>query len=87
MRGPPHKIQNTDQSKTKHLHYLKRTVHKGNIPSKLDSTPLIVIHPIVVNLYIFFIRINLNCLLFPYFSKSHIISDYLVQFFLLVENK
>ena len=64
MRGPPHKVQNPNQSKTKHLHYTRKTVHKGlsrlrihngighlrihkgNISSKLDLTPLIVIHPI-----------------------------------------
>ena len=52
MKGPPHKIQDSYQSKTKHLHHTKRTVHKGishlkinkcNIFSKLDSTTLIVI--------------------------------------------
>ena len=55
MRGPPHKIQNTNQSKTKHFHYTRGTVHKGigylrinkgNISAKLDSAPLIIIHPI-----------------------------------------
>ena len=29
MRGPSHKLQNIDQSKTKHLHYTSRTIHKG----------------------------------------------------------
>ena len=29
MRGPPHKIQNIDQSKTKHLHNTRRVLHKG----------------------------------------------------------
>lgn len=60
MIDPPHKIQNTKQSKITHLHYTRRTVHKGidylrvhksNI-LKLDSIPLLVIDPIVVNLYI-----------------------------------
>ena len=55
MRGPPHKVQNPNQSKTKHLHYTRKTVHKGlsrlrihkgNISSQLDLTSLIVIHPI-----------------------------------------
>ena len=47
--------QNTNQSKTKHFHYTMGTVHKGigylrinkgNISAKLDSAPLIIIHPI-----------------------------------------
>ena len=55
IRGPSHKIQNTDQSKPNHLHHTKRTIdkgigrlriQKGNISSKLDSTSLIVIHHI-----------------------------------------
>ena len=52
MRAPPHKIQNPNQSKSKHLYYTRKIVHKGisplrihkgNISSKLDLTPLIVI--------------------------------------------
>ena len=55
MRGLPYKIQDIDQSKSKCLHYTKRIAHKGigrlrihrgNISSKPDSTPPIVIHPI-----------------------------------------
>ena len=53
MKGLPHKIQNINQSKTKHHLHTKRTIHKnishlridkGNISSKPNSTPLIVIH-------------------------------------------
>ena len=43
----PHKIHDTNQNKTKHLHYTRRTIHKGigylkdiQIPSKPDSIPL-----------------------------------------------
>ena len=41
--------QNTkpNQSKTKHLHYTSRTIHKHTqISSKSDSTPLNLIHPL-----------------------------------------
>lgn len=29
MKIPPHKIQNTNQNKTMHLHYTRRAIHKS----------------------------------------------------------